>query len=620
MKTRILTLATSLVLLAGCSPFHSFLGHFTIREGETGSAGLDIENFRICGQAMTQAGSSASIMFHSDGTSGYEVLFHNGPQDGSIKTGSLHHVRNLYRSLTEDGQWCNFEISVRGKNIFVAINGTPVVCYTEPSDPYRSEEHKDCLLSKGDIFIKGISGKTQFRNTVIEELSAEETNPGDTLPPVGETYNRIIRLQQEDFPVIDWHVHLKGGLTKEMAHAMSMNYGINYGVAPNAGEGGVGRMLRNDEEVYEYYNEVAPLPFLFGVQGEGRRWTLDFSKEALGTFDYLFTDAMTIVDHKGRNARIYRPEEVIMDGISKDEYMDVIVDQTVTILTNEPADIFANATYIPDEMNADYDVYWTQERIDKVLDVLEKNQIALEINARYRIPSFNIIRQAKQRGIKFTFGTNNVDADFGKLEYCFAAIDSCGLTRDDMWFPSMSVRSSRTAIPGSWKHSEVELIDDSLEVMRVLTVVSPDDLKILRKESAYLGPADILSDRYDTLAARLISTVTSPDQGGVGIAGVQVGINRRIIAVQRFDKEGEPFEVYPNIEIIAHRGGKKCGAEGCLSVPGQRGNVPRWQDIDIKYVSPVSLKDTVETVQGFTAVIFQHETDHLEGTLYTDHL
>ena len=261
-----------------------------------------------------------------------------------------------------------------------------------------------------------------------------------------EQEDSIIRLQQRDFPVIDYHVHLKGGLTKEMAHAMSMNYGINYGVAPNAGEGGVGRMLADDAEVYAYYKEISGEPFLFGVQGEGRKWTQTFSPEALGIFEYLFTDAMTIVDHKGRISRIYRPEEAIFDGIDKQRYMDHLVDQTVLILTNEPADIYANPTYLPDEMQADYDRYWTPERVDRVLDVLERYKIALEINPRYEIPSFDIIRRAKERGIKFTFGTNNVDADFGRLEYAVEAIDACGLTPDDIWFPSMSIRSSRPTV------------------------------------------------------------------------------------------------------------------------------------------------------------------------------
>ena len=238
----------------------------------------------------------------------------------------------------------------------------------------------------------------------------------------------------------------KNGLTKEMAHAMSMNYGINYGVAPNAGEGGVGRMLADDKEVYDYFNEVKGMPFLCGVQGEGRKWTATFSQEALGIFDYLFTDAMTIIDHKGRNSRIYRAEEALFDDITLEQYMDHLVDQTVLILTNEPADIYANPTFLPDTMAHDYDKYWTDGRIERVLDVLQQHGIALEINARYRIPSFEIIRRAKARGIKFTFGTNNVDADFGRLEYCAEAIKQCGLTADDIWFPPMSTRRSRPIV------------------------------------------------------------------------------------------------------------------------------------------------------------------------------
>lgn len=97
-------------------------------------------------------------------------------------------------------------------------------------------------------------------------------------------------------------------------------------------------------------------------------------------------------------------------------------------------------------MNAEYDKYWTDERINRVLDVLVEHNIALEINARYKIPSMEIIRKAKERGIKFTLGTNNVDANFGKLEYCLQAVEECGLTADDIWFPTMSVRSSREVV------------------------------------------------------------------------------------------------------------------------------------------------------------------------------
>ena len=441
--TRIIGYLSICFAFISCTPSNQII---TITPEEKWQAEGNYQNFTLQGQAYTEKDAEAALLFHTDGESGYEVLFHNGEIDGSRKTGSLSSIRNLYRSLAEDNEWFDFEISVRGKNIAIQINGTDVVCYTEPSQPYRIAEYSKRLLGQGDILLQGKQGIVKFRNLQITPLDENACNENDTLPAIDEQNDDIIRLQQQNFPVIDYHVHLKGGLTKEMAHAMSMNYGINYGVAPNAGEGGVGRMLANDQEVYEYYEEVKPLPFLCGVQGEGRKWTATFSQEALGTFDYLFTDAMTIMDHKNRNSRIYRAEEVHYDGVTKEEYMEQIVDQTVKILTNEPADIFANPTYIPEDMQADYDQYWTDERINRVLDVMKEHSIAPEINPRYMIPSLKIIRMAKERGLKFVFGTNNVDANFGKLEYCIETIKECGITIDDLWFPSMSIRKTRPVV------------------------------------------------------------------------------------------------------------------------------------------------------------------------------
>ena len=441
--TRLLAFWSLCIALTACSADKQ---ETILTTGDVWTADGTYTNFILQGQAYTEKDAQASLLFHSDGTSGYEVLFRNGAIDGSRKTGSLSAIRNLYRSLAEDEEWFDFQIAVRNKNISIQINGTDVVCYTEPSNPYRTPDYARRLLSQGNIILKGIEGTTKFRHLQITPLDDTAQNPNDTLPPVDEQTDAIIRLQQQNFPVIDYHVHLKGGLTKEMAHALSMNYGINYGVAPNAGEGGVGRMLADDKEVYEYYEEVKPLPFLCGVQGEGRKWTSTFSQEALGIFDYLFTDAMTIMDHKNRNSRIYRAEEVHYDGATKEQYMEQIVDQTVKILTNEPADIFANPTYIPEDMQADYDKYWTDERIDRVLDVMQEHHIALEINPRYRIPSLKIIQMAKDRGLKFTFGTNNVNANFGKLEYCIEAIEQCGITPEDLWFPSMSIRRTRPVV------------------------------------------------------------------------------------------------------------------------------------------------------------------------------
>ena len=61
------------------------------------------------------------------------------------------------------------------------------------------------------------------------------------------------------------------------------------------------------------------------------------------------------------------------------------------------------------------------------------NNIALEINARYKTPKAVMIKMAKESGVKFAFGTNNTDRELGQLEYCLEMIQECGLTPNDMF-------------------------------------------------------------------------------------------------------------------------------------------------------------------------------------------
>ncbi len=171
---------------------------------------------------------------------------------------------------------------------------------------------------------------------------------------------------------------------------------------------------------------------------------------------------------------------------------------------------------------------------------------------------------------------------------------------------------------GDFTEDEVNLINDGGEdVMTVVKNDSYEDSLFLREVSKPLSDRALRSDEYALLCRRMLLTVKAPENDGVGIAGPQVGISRRVVAVQRFDKEGEPFEVYANPEIIRYGSETAPGGEGCLSVPNLRGVVERSQEIDLKYRN-LRGTDTVETVKGFTAVIFQHEIDHLDGILYTD--
>ena len=155
---------------------------------------------------------------------------------------------------------------------------------------------------------------------------------------------------------------------------------------------------------------------------------------------------------------------------------------------------------------------------------------------------------------------------------------------------------------------------DSLMYVTVL----PEDSVILRAKSIDLGPRELNSPSLKVLLDKMLYTVQDPSQGGVGIAAPQVGINRRIVCVQRLDKADEPFECYLNVLIESLFGPVSSGPEGCLSVPGKRGMVPRHNGVIISYVKPETLEPVRDTVEGFTAIIFQHEIDHLDGILYID--
>lgn len=167
--------------------------------------------------------------------------------------------------------------------------------------------------------------------------------------------------------------------------------------------------------------------------------------------------------------------------------------------------------------------------------------------------------------------------------------------------------------------AERKIIGNGNEMMRVTTIDNQADSTLLRRTSRPLRKKDVLSEEFSTLCKRMLQTVQNPENEGVGIAAPQVGILRRVVAVQRFDKEGEPFEFYVNPEITAYSDDMELGGEGCLSVPEQSGDVWRAQRIEIKYRDK-DFCEHKEIIEGFTAVIFQHEIDHLKGILFIDRI
>lgn len=142
--------------------------------------------------------------------------------------------------------------------------------------------------------------------------------------------------------------------------------------------------------------------------------------------------------------------------------------------------------------------------------------------------------------------------------------------------------------------------------MAIRKVVTSED-PILRKTSRKVEKFDerlwiLLDDMKDTMYK----------QEGVGLAAVQVGILKRVVVVD----VGDGLLELINPEVI-ETSGEVCDVEGCLSVPGESGNVIRPEYVKIKAQNREGVWRRYEGT-GLKARCFCHEIDHLDGILYTD--
>jgi peptide deformylase len=166
------------------------------------------------------------------------------------------------------------------------------------------------------------------------------------------------------------------------------------------------------------------------------------------------------------------------------------------------------------------------------------------------------------------------------------------------------------------KEKNIISTGDTSSKLHVYQTTNEKELAVLKATSQDINIDDPL---LEILEKRMLATVQAPEHAGVGIAAPQVGINKNLIWVQRFDKAGEPFEFFINPKIIWRSKLTRLGAEGCLSIPDRRDDVTRSYAIRLQYWDKNG-NVIEENIEGFTAVIFQHEVDHLYGILYPDRL
>jgi peptide deformylase len=157
--------------------------------------------------------------------------------------------------------------------------------------------------------------------------------------------------------------------------------------------------------------------------------------------------------------------------------------------------------------------------------------------------------------------------------------------------------------------------------MAVIRMVSQLGHSVLRNGNKAID--DVKDPHIQTLIDDMLLTVK--DYNGVGIAAPQVYESYRIFIIASYANarypyapNREPFALV-NPEIISHSEEMVKSWEGCLSIPGIRGMVPRYKSVTVRYISREG-KVEQEEFHDFIARIFQHEYDHINGLVFLDRL
>jgi len=139
--------------------------------------------------------------------------------------------------------------------------------------------------------------------------------------------------------------------------------------------------------------------------------------------------------------------------------------------------------------------------------------------------------------------------------------------------------------------------------------------KRLRNKAA---PVEVVDDEIKTIIADMAETMYSAP--GMGLAAIQVGINKRIIIYDISGTEDEPkLEVLVNPVIVESDGSQLSESEGCLSVPDYRADVKRFEWVKVEALDRNGEPVEIET-DGIHAIVLQHEIDHLDGVLFIDRI
>jgi hypothetical protein len=407
--------------------------------------GKSLRNFDFEAEVYTEPGCNSGIYFHTVYQEkgfpirGFEVQINNsalgeGRYRERKRTGSLYGIRNVYQTIARDREWFRVAIRVEGKNIQVRVNGLLTVDYTEPTPPVLPpSQEKERYLGEGTFALQchDPGSKIRYRNLRVRELP--DTANATPAVTVDDTFRKVIELGVKNYPLIDWHVHLKPGLGQKEALEKSRRDGIAYGIAANCGRNS---QFRTPDAARQFLNQVSGTTAFVGMQAEAADWMRIFPRDLCSSFDYIFNDGMIYSAEDGGWIRLYNAADMKSAISNPETWMESHVERVVRMMDEQPIDIYAIPTFLPELLSTRRDALWTEPRMKRVAEAAARNGVAIEFSDRYRLPEERFARLALEAGCQFAFGTGNSTAtDLGRCEYGIEMVGKLGLQWSDLFVP-----------------------------------------------------------------------------------------------------------------------------------------------------------------------------------------
>jgi hypothetical protein len=245
----------------------------------------------------------------------------------------------------------------------------------------------------------------------------------------------FIQLQKElknrGLTLTDFHIHIRGGMTPQMAATREDASGIKSCVLENFGREWP---LKNGHDLASFITSCKKVKIdgkaiRVGIQVNNRDWYKQIDKATFEHLDYALADTMIMgLTKEGKPRRLWKDDVAIANP---EAWMRDYMKHNLGIL-DEPVTVLANPTYLPKCIAHLYDKLWSDERMEEVITKAISKRIALEVQLETKFARERFLKKAKEMGAVFSFGSNNFTETTKKIDNWLTAVQLLNLTQKDI--------------------------------------------------------------------------------------------------------------------------------------------------------------------------------------------